>query len=43
MSLVDKLLDEKIAAASTEGQRETLQALKGKAAIANAKLAYEII
>ncbi len=39
--LVDKMLDEKIASSEYEGQRETLQALKGKAAIANAKLAYE--
>lgn len=43
-TLVDKLLDEKIAALPEHNavQRERLQALKGKAAIANAKLAYEI-
>ncbi|MCS7054975.1 MAG: bifunctional transaldolase/phosoglucose isomerase [Thermoflexales bacterium] len=43
-TLVDKLLDEKIAALPEHdvAQRERLQALKGKAAIANAKLAYEI-
>lgn len=41
--LVDKLLDEKIAALpeADVAQRARLQALKGKAAIANAKLAYE--
>ncbi|HLZ71406.1 MAG TPA: bifunctional transaldolase/phosoglucose isomerase [Dehalococcoidia bacterium] len=37
---VDKMLDEKIAAAKGEQKRE-LEALKGKAAIANAKIAYE--
>lgn len=37
---VDKLLDEKIAAG--EGSVETLRALRGKAGIANAKLAYEL-
>ena len=37
-SLVDKLLDEKIAAG---GSRTGLEALKGKVAIANAKLAYQ--
>ncbi len=37
---VDKLLDEKIAAASGEQKRE-LESLRGKAAIANAKIAYE--
>ncbi|RMG65131.1 MAG: bifunctional transaldolase/phosoglucose isomerase [Chloroflexi bacterium] len=43
-TLVDRLLDEKIAALPEHdtAQRERLQALKGKAAIANAKLAYEI-
>jgi transaldolase/glucose-6-phosphate isomerase len=42
--LVDKLLDEKIAAVPEwdKEQRAKLEALKGKAAIANAKLAYEI-
>ena len=39
--LVDKLLDEKISSTEYEGQHEALKALKGKAAIANAKLAYE--
>ena len=41
--LVDKLLDEKIAALdeSQAEQKQHLQSLKGKAAIANAKLAYE--
>ncbi len=39
-SLVDKLLDAKIADASTDADRARLDALKGKAAIANAKLAY---
>jgi transaldolase len=38
-SAVDKLLDEKIARG--EGERARLEALRGKAAIANAKLAYE--
>jgi transaldolase/glucose-6-phosphate isomerase len=38
-SLVDKLLDERIAEAPAG--RERLEALKGKAAIANAKLAYQ--
>lgn len=42
--LMDKLLDEKIAAVpeGDRARRDELQALKGKAAIANAKLAYEI-
>ncbi len=40
-TLVDKLLDERIAAADPS-LREQLQSLKGRAAIANAKLAYEI-
>ena len=38
--LVDKLLDEKIAAAGDDATRERLRGLKGKAAVANAKLAY---
>ena len=38
-SLVDKLLDEKIAAASGD-DRQRLEALKGKAGVANAKIAY---
>ncbi len=37
-SLVDKLLDEKIASGAE--RRDLLQSLRGKAAIANAKLAY---
>jgi transaldolase/glucose-6-phosphate isomerase len=42
--LVDKLLDEKSAAVPEwdKDQKAKLEALKGKAAIANAKLAYEI-
>ena len=42
--LVDKLLDEKVAAVPEwdKDQKAKLEALKGKAAIANAKLAYEI-
>ncbi len=40
-TLVDKLLDEKIAAASSDAERQQLESLKGKAAIANAKIAYE--
>lgn len=42
--LVDKLLDEKIAAIPDwdKDQQARLEALKGKAGIANAKLAYEI-
>jgi transaldolase/glucose-6-phosphate isomerase len=40
-TLVDKLLDEKIAAASDDAQKEELRSLQGKAAIANARLAYE--
>jgi transaldolase len=39
-SLVDKLVDEKIAA-SDEAGKEQLASLKGKAGIANSKLAYE--
>ena len=39
-TLVDGLLDEKIATASDEATSEWLGSLKGKAAIANAKLAY---
>ena len=39
--LVDKLLDAKIAAATDDTQKQELQALKGKAGIANSKLAYE--
>ncbi len=38
---VDKQLDEKIAAANDKDQKAQLEALKGKTAIANAKLAYQ--
>jgi transaldolase / glucose-6-phosphate isomerase len=38
---VDKRLDEKIARANDPHEKERLTALKGKAAIANAKLAYQ--
>jgi len=38
---VDKLLDEKIAAAGSDDEKRSLEALKGKAAIANAKIAYQ--
>ena len=38
---VDKQLDAKIAAANDKDQKARLEALKGKAAIANAKLAYQ--
>jgi transaldolase len=40
-SLVDKQLDEKIAATSDVTQKGWLESLKGKAAVANAKLAYQ--
>jgi transaldolase len=40
-TLVDKLLDEKIAATSDAAQKGWLESLKGKAAIANAKIAYQ--
>ena len=40
-TLVDKLLDEKIAATSDVTQKGWLDSLKGKAAIANAKIAYQ--
>ena len=40
-SLVDKLLDERIAVASDETTKGWLASLKGKAAIANAKIAYQ--
>lgn len=39
-TLVDRLLDEKIAATNDESQKAKLSSLKGKIAIANAKLAY---
>jgi transaldolase/glucose-6-phosphate isomerase len=38
---VDKQLDEKIAAANDKDQKAHLQSLKGKVAIANAKMAYQ--
>jgi transaldolase/glucose-6-phosphate isomerase len=40
-SAVDKQLDEKIARANDPHEKERLAALKGKVAIANAKLAYQ--
>ncbi|WP_291868651.1 bifunctional transaldolase/phosoglucose isomerase [Bradyrhizobium sp.] len=40
-SAVDKQLDEKIARANDPCERERLAALKGKVAIANAKMAYQ--
>src|SRR5471030_2446325 len=40
-SAVDKQLDEKIAKANDPTEKELLTALKGKVAIANAKLAYQ--
>ncbi|MBI1256242.1 MAG: transaldolase [Chloroflexi bacterium] len=39
-TLVDKLLDEKIAAETSDAKKTALAGLKGKAAIANAQLAY---
>jgi transaldolase len=39
-TLVDRLLEERIAAAPTEERREALRALRGRAALANAKLTY---
>ena len=41
-TLVDDELDKKIAATTDPGQTAALQALKGKVAIANAKLAYQL-
>lgn len=41
-TLVDDLLDEKIAGASDAASRDKLEALKGKAGIANARLAYQL-
>jgi transaldolase/glucose-6-phosphate isomerase len=40
-TMVDKELDEKIAQANDPSEKERLAALKGKIAIANAKLAYQ--
>src|SRR3989440_786113 len=39
--LVDKLLQDKLAAASASAEQQQLKALQGKAAIANARLAYQ--
>jgi transaldolase len=41
-TLVDDLLDDKIAAAADDSTRDRLESLKGKAGIANARLAYEL-
>ena len=41
-TLVDKFLDERIAATSDATQKGWLESLKGKAAIANAKIAYQL-
>ncbi len=41
-TLVDDLLEHQIAAADDPAQKGRLEALKGKAAIANAKLAYQL-
>jgi len=41
-TLVDRLLDEKHAATVDVSQKQHVQLLKGKAAIANAKLAYQL-
>ena len=40
-TLVDKLLDEQIAATGDETRKGVLQSLQGKAAIANARMAYQ--
>jgi transaldolase len=40
-TLGDKLLDERIAATDDVGERRRLEALKGRAAVANSKLVYE--
>src|SRR3569832_2875463 len=40
-SMVDKQLDEKIAKANDPSEKERLAALKGKVALANAKMAYQ--
>jgi transaldolase len=39
-SAVDKLLEDRLASASTEAERRRIEGLMGRAAIANAKLAY---
>ena len=41
-TLVDEALDKKIAAAGDPAEKQRLAALKGKVAIANAKLAYQL-
>ena len=40
-TLVDQLLDEKAEAAADDAERRRLQALKGRAGVVNAKVAYE--
>lgn len=40
-TLIDTLLEEKIEAASSDGARDELKALRGKAGVANAKVAYD--
>jgi transaldolase len=40
-TLVDKKLDERLAGTTNDAERRRLEALKGKVAVANAKLAYE--
>jgi transaldolase/glucose-6-phosphate isomerase len=39
-TMVDRMLDERIVASSSEAERRTLASLRGQVAIANAKLAY---
>ena len=41
-TLVDEAIDERIAATADAGEKQRLAALKGKVAIANAKLAYRL-
>src|SRR5204862_3469407 len=41
-TMVDEALDKKIAAAVDPGEKRRLEGLKGKVAIANAKLAYQL-
>jgi transaldolase len=41
-TLVDRLLDEQVAVTRDSSQKQQLEGLKGKAAIANAKLAYQM-
>lgn len=40
-TLVDKLLESRLAAAASEEERQKIKSLMGKAAVANAKLAYK--